>query len=55
MPSLQVLELSQPSPLKRFSSRDSGRRLLMGEKQITHQKWQKAITPEKIDVDGKSR
>jgi hypothetical protein len=27
----------------------------MGEKQITHQKWQEAITPEKIYVDGKSR
>jgi hypothetical protein len=26
----------------------------MEEKQITHQKWQKAITPEEIDVDGKS-
>jgi hypothetical protein len=27
----------------------------MKKKQITHQKWQEAITPEKIDVDGKSR
>jgi hypothetical protein len=27
----------------------------MGEKQIIHQKWQKAITPEKIDVTSKSR
>jgi len=27
----------------------------MEEKQITHQKRQEAITPEKIDVDGKSR
>jgi hypothetical protein len=27
----------------------------MEEKQIIHQKWQKAITPEKIDVDGKIR
>jgi hypothetical protein len=28
MPSLQVLELSQPSPLKRISSRDLGRKTL---------------------------
>jgi hypothetical protein len=27
----------------------------MEEKQFTHQKWQEAITSEKIDVDGKSR
>jgi hypothetical protein len=27
----------------------------MEEKQITHQKWQKAITPERIDIDGKIR
>jgi hypothetical protein len=27
----------------------------MEEKQITHQKQQETITPEKIDVDGKSR
>jgi hypothetical protein len=26
----------------------------MGEKQITYQKWQEAITPEKLDVDGKA-
>jgi hypothetical protein len=33
MPSLQVIELSQPSPLKRISSRDSDERLLREEKQ----------------------
>jgi hypothetical protein len=27
----------------------------MEEKQIIHQNLQEAITPEKIDVDGKSR
>jgi hypothetical protein len=27
----------------------------MEKEQITHQKWQEAITPEKIGVDGKSR
>jgi hypothetical protein len=54
MPSLQTHELSQPSPLKRISSRDSDERLLMGEKQITYQKRQKAITPEKLEVDDKS-
>jgi hypothetical protein len=27
----------------------------MEKKQITHQKWQEAITPEKVDVDSKSR
>jgi hypothetical protein len=26
----------------------------MEEKQITHQKWQEAITPEKLEVDDKS-
>jgi hypothetical protein len=26
----------------------------MEEKQIIHQKWQKAITPEKLEVDDKS-
>jgi hypothetical protein len=30
MSSLQVHELSQPSPLKRISSRDSGRKTLNG-------------------------
>jgi hypothetical protein len=55
MPSLQVLELSQPSPLKESRPEIQDETLLMGEKQITHQKWQEAITPEKLDVDGKSR
>jgi hypothetical protein len=54
MSSLQVHELSQPSPLKRISSRDSDERLLREEKQITNQKWQEAITLEMIDVDGKN-
>jgi hypothetical protein len=27
----------------------------MEKKQITHQKWQEAITPEKIDAGGESR
>jgi hypothetical protein len=27
----------------------------MGEKQIIHQKWQKAITPEELEVDDKNR
>jgi hypothetical protein len=54
VPSLQVHELSHPSPLKRISSRDSDERLLREEKQITHQKWQKAITPKKVDVDDES-
>jgi hypothetical protein len=30
MPNLQVHELSQPSPLKRILSRDSGRKTLNG-------------------------
>jgi hypothetical protein len=42
MPSLQIHELSQPSPLKRISSRDSDGRLLREEKQIIHQKWQES-------------
>jgi hypothetical protein len=50
VPSLQVLELSQPSPLKWISSRDSDERRLRKEKQITHQNWQEAIIPEKIDM-----
>jgi hypothetical protein len=32
MPSLQTHELSQPSPLKRISSRDSDERLFKGRK-----------------------
>jgi hypothetical protein len=55
MSSLQVIELSQPSPLKRISSRDSDERLLIEEKKITHQKRQEAIIPEKLDVGDKSR
>jgi hypothetical protein len=54
MSSLQTHELSQPSPLKRISSRDSDERLLREEKQITHQKWKEAITPEKIEIDDES-
>jgi hypothetical protein len=55
VPSLQTHELSQPSPLKRISSRDSDERLLKEEKQITQQIRQETNTPEKVDVDGKSR
>jgi hypothetical protein len=55
MPNLQVHELSQPSPLTRISSRDSDERLVMEEEQIIHQKQQETHTPEKVDVDGKSR
>jgi hypothetical protein len=54
MPSLQTHELSQPSPLKRISSRDSDERLFKGREANHPSKWQEGITPEKIEVDDES-
>jgi hypothetical protein len=51
---LQVHELSQPSPLKESRPEIRTKDSLRDEKQITHQKWQKAITLEKIEVDNES-
>jgi hypothetical protein len=54
VPSLQTHELSQPSPLKRISSRDSDERLFKGREANYPSKWQEAFTPGKIEVDDES-
>jgi hypothetical protein len=55
MPSLQVIELSQPSPLKRISSRDSGRKTLKGREANHPSEVAGNTRIREIDVDGKSR